>query len=110
LGNGVKTQFIYAATIYVGQIYADQTGRFPVVSSKGNKCTMILYEYGGNAILEEPIKNITAAELLRAFQVMEKKMTSRGLKPRLVRLDNEASQLLKSYLYKQDISFQLVPP
>jgi hypothetical protein len=34
---GIKTQFVYAATIDAGQIYTDQTGRFPVVSSKGNK-------------------------------------------------------------------------
>jgi hypothetical protein len=31
LDHGVKTQFVYAATIDAGQIYTDQTGRFPVV-------------------------------------------------------------------------------
>jgi hypothetical protein len=35
--HGIKTQFVYAATIDAGQIYTDQTCRFPVVSSKGNK-------------------------------------------------------------------------
>jgi hypothetical protein len=35
--HGIKTQLVYAATIDAGQIYTDQTGRFPVVSSKGNK-------------------------------------------------------------------------
>jgi hypothetical protein len=33
--HGIKTQFVYAATIDAGQIYTDQRGRFPVVSSKG---------------------------------------------------------------------------
>jgi hypothetical protein len=37
LDHGIKTQYVYAATIDAGQIYTDQTGRFPVVSSKGNK-------------------------------------------------------------------------
>jgi hypothetical protein len=37
LDHGIKTEFVYAATIDAGQIYIDQTGRFPVVSSKGNK-------------------------------------------------------------------------
>jgi hypothetical protein len=37
LDHGIKTQFVYAATIDAGQIYTDQTGRFPVVSSNGNK-------------------------------------------------------------------------
>jgi predicted DNA repair protein MutK len=36
IDHGIKTQFIYAATIDAGQIYTDQTGRFPVISSKGN--------------------------------------------------------------------------
>jgi hypothetical protein len=41
LDHGKITQFVYAATIYADQIYTDQTGRFPVVSSKGNKYIMI---------------------------------------------------------------------
>jgi hypothetical protein len=97
LYNGVKTHFICAAMINDGQIYTDQTGCFPVVSRKGNTYIMILCEYEDNAILEAPIK--TAAELLRAFQVLEQKLTSIGLTPRLMGLDNEASQLLKNYLY-----------
>jgi hypothetical protein len=74
------------------QIYTDKTGRFPVVSSKGNNYIMVLYDYDGNVILAEPIKNRTTVELLRAFQVMEQKMTSRGLKPRLMRLDVTTAQ------------------
>jgi hypothetical protein len=41
---------------------------------------------------------------------MEQKLIARGLKPRHMRLDNEASQLLKDYLFEKNISFQLVPP
>jgi hypothetical protein len=37
LDQGIKTQYVYAATTDAGQIYTDQTGRFPVVSIKGNK-------------------------------------------------------------------------
>jgi hypothetical protein len=37
LDNGIKTNCIYAATIDVGQTHMDKTGRFPVVSSEGNK-------------------------------------------------------------------------
>jgi hypothetical protein len=70
MDHGIKTQFVYAATIDAGQIYTDQTGRFPVVSSKGNKYIMILYDYDSNAILAQPIKDRTAPELLKAFQIM----------------------------------------
>jgi hypothetical protein len=110
LDQGIKTQYVYAATIDAGQIYTDQTGRFPVVSSKGNKYIMILYDYDSNAILAKTIKDRTAPELLRAFQVMEQELVARGLKPKLMKLDNEASKLLKMYLHQQNIIFQLVPP
>jgi hypothetical protein len=110
IDHGIKTQFVYAATIDAGQIYTDQTGRFPVVSSKGNKYIMILYYYDSNAILAQLIKDCTAPELLKAFQVMEPKLVARGLKPKLMKLDNEASKLLKTYLHQQDITFKLVPP
>jgi hypothetical protein len=110
LDQGIKTQYIYAATIDEGQIYTDQTGRFTVVSSKGNKYIMILYDYDSNAILAQPIKDRTAPELLRAFQVMEQELVARGLKPKLMKLDNEASKFLKTYLHKHNITFQLVSP
>jgi hypothetical protein len=108
--HGIKTEFVYAATIDAGQIYTDQTGRFPVVSRKGNKYIMILYDYDSNAILAQPIKDRTAPELLKAFQFMEQELVARGLKPKLTKLDNKASKLLKDYLHQQDITFQLVPP
>jgi hypothetical protein len=110
IDHGIKTQFVYAATIDAGQIYTDQTGRFPVVSSKGNKYIMILYDYDSNAILAQLIKDRTAPELLKAFQIMEQVLVARGLEPKLMKLDNEASKLLKTYLHQQDITFQLVPP
>jgi hypothetical protein len=91
-------------------IYTDQTGIFPVVSSKGNKYIMILYDYDSNAILAQPIKDRTAPELLRAFKVMEQEVVARGLKPKLMKLDNEASKLLKTYLHQQNVTFQVVPP
>jgi hypothetical protein len=110
MDHGINTQFVYAATIDAGQIYTDKTGRFPVVSSKGNKYIMILYDYDSNAILAQPIKDRTDPELLKAFQVMEQELMARGLRPKLVKLDNEVSKLLKTYLHQQNITFQLVPP
>jgi hypothetical protein len=110
LDQGIKTQYTYAVTIYAGQIYTDQTGRLPVVSSKGNKYIMILYDYDSNAILAQPIKDRTTPELLRAFQVMEQELVDRGLKPKLMKLDNKASKMLKTYLHQKNITFQLVPP
>jgi hypothetical protein len=80
----------YTATIDAGKIYTDQTCRFSVVSRKGNKYIMILYDYDSNAILAQSIRDRTAPELLKAFQVMEQELVARGLKPKLMKLGNEA--------------------
>jgi hypothetical protein len=44
--DGIKTHCIlYAAVVDAGQIiYTDQTGRFPVISGRGNVSIMLLYE------------------------------------------------------------------
>jgi hypothetical protein len=90
LDQGIKTRYIYDATIDAGQIYTDQRVSFPVLSSKGTNYIMILYDYDSNAIMAQPIKDITSSELLGALQVMEQELVARGLKPELMRLDNEA--------------------
>jgi hypothetical protein len=110
MDHGIKTQLVYAATIDAGQIYTDQTGRFPVVSSKGNKYIMILYDYDSTAILGKPMKDRPAPELLKSFKVMEQELMDRGLKPKLMKLDIEASKLLKTYLHQRYITSQLVLP
>jgi hypothetical protein len=93
-----------------GQVFSDQTGRFPVTSSKGNKYIMILYDYDSTAILAEPIKNRSATELLRAYSLLHQYLLDRGLKPQLQKLDNECSAALKQFMRTADIEFQLVPP
>jgi hypothetical protein len=99
---------VYATV--TGQIFTDQTGRFPVVSSKGNKYVMVLYDYDSNAILAEPIKSRNQSELVRAYQKLHTYLTERGLTPRLQKLDNECPDALKQFMRAQDVEFQLVPP
>jgi hypothetical protein len=107
----VRTHFVYAKVIEItGQIYSDQTGRFPVTSSKGNKYIMIVYDYDSRAILAEPIKNRSERELLRAYSRMHQHLTERGLKPQLQKLDNECSPALKQFMRQKQVDFQLVPP
>lgn len=114
--DGLRTHYIYAAIVdsedtTTGQIFSDLTGRFPTTSSKGNRYTLIIYEYDSNAILAEAMKNRSDAEALRAYAVIIKLLISRGLRPKLQRLDNEASEALKQYLgEEQGIEYQLAPP
>jgi hypothetical protein len=47
---------------------------------------------------------------LKAFEVIFQELTSRGFKPKLQTMENEASSALKSYFTENDMTCQLVPP
>ena len=94
----------------VGTLYSDQTGRFPVTSSRGNKYIMVFYHPATNAILAEPIKNRSTAELIRAQDKIHKFLTSRNFKPTYQILDNECPEALQDYFKLHNVAFQLVPP
>ena len=98
----------YATT--TGQVFTDQTGRFLQPSSHGNSDMLVFYEYDSNFIHVEPMKNKTGPEILAAYKRAHDLFASRGLKPQLQRLDNEASRALKTYMTEQEVDFQLVPP
>jgi hypothetical protein len=98
-GLGSKTHLVYAVVIDQGQLYTDLTGRFPVRSSKGNWYVMKCYSYDCNYVKEVPIKSISVSEWLKAYGHIHQELTSRGFKPKLQTLDNEASAALKSFFY-----------
>jgi hypothetical protein len=114
LPDGKRSHFLYAAIEEIpsptGAIASDQTGRFPVISASGMQYLIVIYDYDSNAILAEPLMNRTAKEILRAYTSIHTLLVTRGLRPRLQRLDNEASTILKDFMHQADIDFQLVPP
>ena len=48
-----------------GNIYKDQTGRFPLTSSKGTKYVFVLYYYDNDKIFTKPLKERTGKQFLR---------------------------------------------
>ena len=71
-----------------GQIFTYQTGRFHLVSRRGNRSVMVLYDYDSNAILTEPLKNNTTSELVRSQARLTQYLLDRGLKPKALCIDN----------------------
>ena len=107
----VRTNFVYTKVVEVtGQIFTDQTGRFPVTSSKGNQYIMVLYDFDSNAILAEPMKNRSEREMVQVYTKMHTYLCRRGLKPRLQKLDNECPAGLKAFMADEDVTYQLALP
>jgi hypothetical protein len=71
---------------------------------------MIVYDYDSNHIFAKPFKTRSASCILAAYKSVHLRLCAEGLRPKLQRLDNECSTILKEYLQDEDIDFQLVPP
>jgi hypothetical protein len=107
----LRTHHLYVDFAHVsGQIFTDQTGRFLHPSTRGNSDMLVFYDFDSNFIHVEPMPNKKGPAILAAYARAHTLFSSRGLKPQLQKLDNEASEALKAHMTEQDIDFQLVPP
>jgi hypothetical protein len=71
---------------------------------------MVLYDYDSNHIFAQPFKNRTAHCITEAYKILHQRLCDAGFKPKLQRLDNECSEMLKRFLKLKDVNFLLVPP
>ena len=90
--------------------YSDQTGQFPVPSTRGNHYLFVLYHQDTNYIHAIAIPNRQAATIRDAWESTHKLLVQQGHPPELHILDNECSQDLKTAFLKYKIQFQRVPP
>ena len=94
----------------IGKIYTDQTGRFPITSSKGNKYILVEYHYDSNTIHAETLKTRTGLEFITSYHKLYSLLTNRGLKPSIHILENECTNVLIFFMREVNEKFQLVPP
>ena len=57
-------------------VYTDQTGGFPITSSRGNKYIMVMCEVDGNYIDAVPMKNQTAECMVQTYLILWNRLTS----------------------------------
>jgi hypothetical protein len=107
-GLGTKNYLVYAVLVDQGQVYTDLTGKFPVRSSKGNWYVMVCYVFDCNYVKVVPMKSSSASEWVKAYDLIHQELTSKGFKPKLQTLDNEASSALKNFFTTHDVEYQLV--
>ncbi len=93
-----------------GTIYTDQTGKFPVQSSRGHTSLMVYYDVDANYIDAEPLQNHSDSQMISAYKALwERTYRGRKIKPQLHILDNEASSGFKASI-RENCDLQLVPP
>ena len=91
-------------------MYTDQTGKFPYLSSKGNRYIMVGYHTDANYIFLEPMKNRSDMHLIAAYERIFARMKEAGLSVAKHVLDNEVSKEYKLAIKNNQVTHELVPP
>ena len=91
-------------------IYNDLTGSFPFVSLDGSMCFFVLYHYESNCILATLIKGMDDKTIFEACKKYFEELTSKGFKPKLNVMDNQAIKHINQYLSENECKLQLVEP
>ena len=68
--------------------FSNLTGALIHKSSHGNLYFMVMYDYGSNEILSEPIKKRQAATIRDSLLKIHKILKSRGSKPKVYIMEN----------------------
>ncbi len=93
-----------------GVVYNNCTGDFPYMSLDGNVCFFVMYHYKTNAILITPIAGLDSGRILEAYTKNFEYLMSKGFKPKVNVMDNQATKAIKAYLTPQQVTLQLVEP
>ncbi len=91
-------------------MYSNQTGRFPQVSSLGNKYIMVIHNVDSNSLWAEALKDNTGNKLILAQAQALARMRKVGIVPKHQVLDNQASTAYKKAIDDSDMMYKLVPP
>jgi hypothetical protein len=90
--------------------YSDQTGLFPIPSSRGIHYIFILDHQDTNTIHAVGIPNRKGPSIRDAWESTHRLLVHQGHAPELHILDNECTQDLKNAFLANRIAFQRVPP
>ena len=77
---------------------------------RGNMSVMLFHDYYSNTILNNPFKNHTTQELVRAQMRLIQYLLDRVLKPSSLRIEKEFPKALQSFFRENSVHFQLCQP
>ena len=109
---GVKHKDVYLRVFDATKrpMFTDQTGKFPITSSRGNKYIMVAVELDGNYIDAEPLKTRTTQSLINAYQTIHNRWkATKVICPNWHILDNEAPEAFKQAIRDNQCRVELTP-
>ena len=91
-------------------IHTDQTGKFPVRSSKYNQCIMVFAKPESGVMLAQTVRDQITGETCETHQKSIHHLHTLMIHPKHQVLDNEASRQCKLTITKNAGSCHLIPP
>ena len=109
---GKKMKDIFVRTYDTGETsFSNQTGQFPKQFKCGHKYIMELVEIDSNAIMVEPIKSRKDAGMIRAYDVLVKRLQKAKIHPQKHVIDNKIFKNMKQHIKeKYKVELEMVPP
>ena len=92
--RNIETCIVFATVLDAGKVCSYQSGSFTLTSSRVVKYVFILYSYGANAILSDPLKRILGKDILHAYTTYHDYLKERLFQHKIHWLDNESSNAL----------------
>jgi hypothetical protein len=69
-----------------------------------------MYHYKTNAMLATPVAGLDNKSIFNAYKMQFDNLTSKGYKPKVKIMDNQATKHIKAFLTEQQCQLQLVKP
>ena len=93
-----------------GVVYNDLAGAFPFISPDGNVCFFAMYHYKANVILVTPVVDLDNNSIFNAYKMQFNNLASKGFKPTINIMDNQATKHIQAFLTEKECTLQLVEP
>jgi hypothetical protein len=93
-----------------GVVYNDLTGNFPFISFDRSVCFFVRYHYEANAILATPITGLDDISIFGAYKKNFNELATKGFKPKINVMDNQATKHIKKFLTEKECKLQLIEP
>ncbi len=91
-------------------VYNDLMDSFPFISLEGSIYFFLVYHYKANAILAMPIAGLDNISIFKAYKMQFEDLTSKGFKPKINIMNNQAAKHIKAFLTEQQCKLQLLEP
>ena len=93
--NNIKTNDVMCAIFSMGELcksYSDQSGKFPITSSRGHKYISVFYRYDTNTIHGIAIKSCNTTDICNAWQTYYDKLKAHGKAQNIHIIGNKCSK------------------